>query len=480
MRDYFDDYNGKYFRLIRDLDLSSKIWNDDPFNMSSVAKFVLDGNHKTIKNPIIKDSYGLFNFDFDGLIRDLNIVNIQGTAGSGLVTNNNGTIRSCRVSGVFSTGTNVSQNGVDITYLGGICSSNRGLIEKCEVDATFFSMNYAGAIAYDNDGEIRNCRADGLKVCGNGSVVHLKNDWYTGISKETNCFHTINGAVPDEKTIAALDTSKVWNPPKSEGEFPTLKDSTEHYTITYELGGGKAASNTEYDYTPGSNVILKTPSKANSFFDGWYLDKSLTKKVEQVGIKDKSNITVYAKWLAIGQPKVKAATGVNTVKLSWNKCKNAKYYRVYSYSPATKKYKRLADTTARSYVLGNRIGGTSYYFLVRAYYQDKTGREVISPYTIADNIKAVTLCSAPLLQAVQGKGTVKLKWKAVHGAQFYRVYEYSAKSGKYSTVVSKVKATSCTLKGLKKGKHIYLLRAFNVNNYGSKYTAKNRLRVTVK
>ena len=131
-------------------------------------------------------------------------------------------------------------------------------------------------------------------------------------------------------------------------------------------------------------------------------------------------------------------------------------------------------------MLGNRIGGTSYYFLVRAYYKDKTGREVISPYTIADNIKAVTLCSAPLLQAVPGKGTVKLKWKAVHGAQFYRVYEYSAKSGKYSTVVSKVKATSCTLKGLKKGKHIYLLRAFNVNNYGSKYTAKNRLRVTVK
>lgn len=63
---------------------------------------------------------------------------------------------------------------------------------------------------------------------------------------------------------------------------------------------------------------------------------------------------------------VKAASNTTQVKLTWSAVSSAKY-AIYSYNPSTKKYTRLATTSATSYLIKNLKPGTTYYFTVRSY-----------------------------------------------------------------------------------------------------------------
>ncbi|MBQ3431150.1 MAG: hypothetical protein IJG23_00030, partial [Clostridia bacterium] len=56
-----------------------------------------------------------------------------------------------------------------------------------------------------------------------------------------------------------------------------------------------------------------------------------------------------------------------SVAVSWNKVKDAAYYRVYSYDVQTGKYQRLCQTTALQYRFANLDSGEEYTFLVRAF-----------------------------------------------------------------------------------------------------------------
>ena len=174
----------------------------------------------------------------------------------------------------------------------------------------------------------------------------------------------------------------------------------------------------------------------------------------------------------------KASAGALTLK--WNKVAGAKFYRVYSFDAKTGKYKKLANVSSLSYTVKKLKAGSTYRFLVRAYFINKAGKEVLSPYTVSDNLKAVTLCKAPAVKSSVSKKTVTLKWNKVSGAKFYRVYKFNPKTGKYKALVKGSTALSVKLKNQAKGKGYYLVRAFNSALQGSAYTKANLVKATVK
>ena len=63
--------------------------------------------------------------------------------------------------------------------------------------------------------------------------------------------------------------------------------------------------------------------------------------------------------------------------------------------------------------------------------------------------------------------SIKLKWKAVSGADAYRVYKYNAKTGKYEKYKT-VTATSCSITGLKKNT-TYKFKVVSLDSINGKY-----------
>ncbi len=176
--------------------------------------------------------------------------------------------------------------------------------------------------------------------------------------------------------------------------------------------------------------------------------------------------------ISLAKPVVSVKTSAVAVALNWKKVAGAQYYRVYQYNTSTKKYVRVANTKNLSYTIKNKAAGSTYYYLVRAYFVNANKQEFLSPYTVKDNVKAVTLCKAPAVKAAVSGKTVTLKWAKVSGAAFYRIYRYNAKTKKYSTITANYKGASYILKNQAKGTNYYLVRAFNAAGAGSAYNTK--------
>ena len=185
--------------------------------------------------------------------------------------------------------------------------------------------------------------------------------------------------------------------------------------------------------------------------------------------------------IILAMPAVKiAAVSAAAVKLSWNKVPCAQYYRVYEYQSKTKKYTPLAKVTGTSAVCKNLAAGSAHFYLVKACCITRSGAEVCSTFTAKDHVKAVALCKAPAVKASAAGKTVQLKWGKCAGAAFYRVYEYNAKTKKYTTLIKSTANTAVKLTKRTKGTHYYLIRAFNTGGVGSAYSAKNQVKVIVK
>ena len=158
-----NDFKGKYFRLMNNLDLAERIWY--PIGVRSDRSFagLFDGNNKTISNMaiVLKDadnqnyySYGLFGF-MRGVIRHLNMTNgyvvidrtgsnaaetlmaglLCGLVATDFSTDDYGAVYECNIQG--SIGGSISNN-FNLTYIGGLAGSvtNPVAIYKCKVDVS--------------------------------------------------------------------------------------------------------------------------------------------------------------------------------------------------------------------------------------------------------------------------------------------------------------------------------------------------------
>lgn len=66
------------------------------------------------------------------------------------------------------------------------------------------------------------------------------------------------------------------------------------YTLTFETNGGSAISKVTKNKGTTIDLAQYAPTKSGATFEGWYADKSLTKKITSVKLD--ANTTVYAKW----------------------------------------------------------------------------------------------------------------------------------------------------------------------------------------
>ncbi len=85
------------------------------------------------------------------------------------------------------------------------------------------------------------------------------------------------------------------------------------YKITYQLNGGKNASNPSSYTIATSTITLKNPTRSGYSFGGWYSDSGYKTKVTQIAKGSIGNKTLYAKWTA---PKYKLTYQLNGGKNS--------------------------------------------------------------------------------------------------------------------------------------------------------------------
>lgn len=100
--------------------------------------------------------------------------------------------------------------------------------------------------------------------------------------------------------LRVIDTSKInenmhlYNINRtSNGEY-CINSRT--YNVVYNLDGGKNSPNNLTVRNLYEDMILKPAYKQNSYFDGWYLDSSFTKRIDKIDVNVTSDITVYAKF----------------------------------------------------------------------------------------------------------------------------------------------------------------------------------------
>lgn len=154
----------------------------------------------------------------------------------------------------------------------------------------------------------------------------------------------------------------------------------------------------------------------------------------------------------------------NSIKITWNKVKNADKYQVYRATTKNGKYKLVITTKKQTYINKGLITGKRYYYKVRAVNDGIKGK-------YSTKKSAVPRLKRPAV-SVTGKtqSTISLDWKAVNGAKGYVVYRATSKSGTYK----KIATTSISFyknSKLASGKtYYYKVRAYKKVNGKTKYS----------
>lgn len=73
--------------------------------------------------------------------------------------------------------------------------------------------------------------------------------------------------------------------------------------------------------------------------------------------------------------------------------------------------------------------------------------------------------AAPIVTAKVGADKITMKWNAVEGAYYYKVYQYDPRIGKYAKIKA-IYNTSCTVKDLEKGSYKFIVCAVRKTDTG--------------
>lgn len=169
-----------------------------------------------------------------------------------------------------------------------------------------------------------------------------------------------------------------------------------------------------------------------------------------------------------------AAVTKTSIKLSWTKKAEAKYYQVYR-STDGKKWTKVATVDTNAATVKDLKTGKTYYFKVRAL---DASQKV--PGAFSSVLKTGTQTAAPKITKLTSAKTktATVTWGKVTGAKSYTVYK-SADGKKWTAVKSGVTKLTYTLTGLTSGKKVYV-KVAAVNAYGKKSAASAVKTVKVK
>lgn len=168
------------------------------------------------------------------------------------------------------------------------------------------------------------------------------------------------------------------------------------------------------------------------------------------------------------QPEFTAANMYNGIEISWNKVEGAESYNVYRRTSSTE-WKLLLGTDKLGYLDKTAESGVQYSYRVRA----KVGDDLSS-----DKLKVtVRRMAEPDVSRYNVHEGIKLEWKAVTSAKYYRVYRKGA-DGKYKSIKNNITSLSFTDVNVEPGKeYSYAVRSYDSTG-GSAYTyTKSLLRV---
>ena len=160
------------------------------------------------------------------------------------------------------------------------------------------------------------------------------------------------------------------------------------------------------------------------------------------------------------------------IDISWNKVSNADGYRIYRKTSGSS-WSRLSDISSNTkitYTDKTAVSGTTYYYTVRAY-KVYEGTTILGGY---DN-KGV---SAAFKESVQplgkvelsgakdsGKASIIVSWKAVEGAEGYRIYrKFTGSSWKKLVDVASDQLSYTDSSGVTGKQYTYTIRAFRTVN----------------
>ena len=140
----------------------------------------------------------------------------------------------------------------------------------------------------------------------------------------------------------------------------------------------------------------------------------------------------------LAQPTVTATNVASSgkVKLSWKAVDGATKYEVYRATSKSGTYSKLTTVTGTSVTNSSAVAGKSYYYKVRALFDNSAATSV---YSAIVN-RTCDLAQPVLTVGLSDKGIPTLSWDAVSGATKYEVYRSTSKNGTYQ-LIDTVEAT---------------------------------------
>lgn len=179
---------------------------------------------------------------------------------------------------------------------------------------------------------------------------------------------------------------------KSANSNVILKHGIVNATITYDPNGGTMT--TKYkSYVMGEEVgkLASDAIREGYKFAGWYDDKKEGKRYYSTTIGE-GNITLYAHWtkVTVGKPTNLSLVSRyrKCVTVSWKAPKSgATAYQIEVSSSRNMTNSAIYPATKLSRVFNSLTSGRTYYFRVRGWKLDSTGKRVYSGWTAVKGIR---------------------------------------------------------------------------------------------
>ena len=171
-----------------------------------------------------------------------------------------------------------------------------------------------------------------------------------------------------------------------------------------------------------------------------------------------------------------------SLRLKWQEMAGYEGYQLYMAPKRNGSYKKVADVKKSTAAVRNLKAGSTYFFKVRAY-KRVNGKKQFSDFS--EVMAVCTRLTQPKITSAKSSkaGRFNIKWRRDTKASGYSIYMRKAGVHEF-TFAGDVKGgrnTSCTLKGLKSGKNIFVrIRSFKTvegKRIYSSYSEKVKVRV---
>lgn len=136
----------------------------------------------------------------------------------------------------------------------------------------------------------------------------------------------------------------------------------------------------------------------------------------------------------------------DAVRIGWNKVPGAVSYKVYMLDTKTNTYVLKGTASTEEYRFSGLKANTAYTVKVRAVYKRGDGAT-----SAAQTVATRPSTPSGFKYTANTNTSVTLKWNAVSGASFYRIYMYDNETATYQKVKDVRGSTSCVITGLEKG-----------------------------